>query len=258
MLDDKIKQRLKRLFAVAENDASCDNEIEQAMRYAKALMAEHQVSRDDVFEDEETGEIDISKVSFTRRFRYSRYTSICAWESWLCKFITAFVPGTGYYISRGEIRRNNGGMVVGKGEKATQIVFFGPSDDIAFCCEVWDEVVFVIQTAATLRFGEALSRGDAASYAEGFASMLFLVNQKQDDEVKDQAKTDSKALIVVNRSVALVDGGKKWLKDEHKVNLKSCKGATSAAAKNVSAFAQGQSEGRNYKPASEKKAGYLA
>ena len=258
MIDDKIKQRLKRLFAVAENDASCDNEIEQAMRYAKSLMNQHQVTRDDVFEDEDTGEVDITKVEFTRRHRYSAYSSICAWESWLCRFITEFVPGTGYYVNRGEIRRNNAGMVSGLGEKCTRVTFFGPTDDINFCLEVWDEVVMVIQTAATLRFGQALARGSAAAYAEGFASSLYLVNKKQDDETKEAAKTDSKALIVVNRSVALVDGGKKWLKEKHGVQLRKGSGSRSAASKDIEAFAQGQADGKEYKPASEKRAGYLA
>ena len=53
MIDQAIIQRIKYLFAVAENDASADGEIENALRAARNLMNAHQISRDDVFESED-------------------------------------------------------------------------------------------------------------------------------------------------------------------------------------------------------------
>lgn len=43
-----IKEKIRRLLAVAENHASADAEIESAMRVATQLMAVHQLSREDI------------------------------------------------------------------------------------------------------------------------------------------------------------------------------------------------------------------
>lgn len=250
MLDDKIKSQLKKLFAVAENDASADGEIANALRSAKNLMDLHQISREDVFEQD--GEVNTINVQYADVTRYSRYTSICAWESYLCRFISEFVEGTGYYVRRGQIKRNKAGMATNK--KATQITFYGAQTDVIFCGELWDEVSLFIEAAANLRFGSALARGAAAAYAEGFAKGLWEANKR---ETQKQALTsDSRALVVQNRGLALKEGGRNWLA-ERGIHLSKGRSTTSAATKSWDAFQQGKADGKNYQPSSQKRAGYL-
>ncbi len=252
---DNVKVLLKKLFAVADNDASTDGEIEAAMAIAKTLMARHQIEREDVFEDED-GEVNVTKVVYGRRFRYSLYVSICAWESYVCRFITDFVPGTGYYVQRGALRRNHAGMA--SQGKTTLITFFGPEEDIEFCCDIFDEIVCFIQAAARLRFGSALSRGNAAAYAEGFASGLCSANEKQTEKLKHASQSgDSHALIVVNRSLAIKDGAKDWLRQEQGVRLVTGRASRSAAHHSMAAYTQGRSDGAQYRPGVQRKAGYL-
>lgn len=252
---ENVKALLKKLFAVADNDASTDGEIEAAMAIATTLMARHQIERDDVFEDED-GEVNVTNVVYGKRSRYSLYVSICAWESYLCRFITEFVPGTGYYIHRGAVRRNKAGMATSS--KATLITFYGSEADIEFCCDLFDEVVCFIRAAAHLRFGAALSRGEAAAYAEGFASGLCSANEKAAEGIKQASRSgDSHALIVVNRTLAIKDGAKDWLKQEHGVRLVKGRASRSAERHSYGAYSQGRSDGAQYRPGSQRKAGYL-
>lgn len=251
-MNEELKTRLKRLFAVAENDASCDGEINNAMLAAKNIMDQHQISREDVRETEDG--VDTTNVVYADNCRYSMYTSICAWESLLCKFVTQFVPGAGYYISRGQIRRNTAGMASNK--TATKIIFYGPREDVVFCCEIWDEVNLFIQAAARLHYGKALARGKAASYAEGFAEALYEANKEEVEKMEDESTSDCHALVVVNRSLAIRKGGKEWLASKG-VNLRKGLGPRSAAGKSEGAYNQGKADGGSYQPAAQKRAGYL-
>lgn len=252
-MQEQIKDRLRKLFRVAENDASCDGEIESAMALANQLMSAHQITRDDVFEDE-NGEVNLDKVTYGQTQRYSLYTSICAWESYLCKFITEFIPGTGYYVKRGTLKRNKAGMVT-QG-KATLIVFYGAQTDVEFAAEIFDEVTVFVQAAARLRYGSALARGEAAAYAEGFAVALYEAHKQEAKKLENTS--DSKALIVVNRGLALREGGRNWLREEKGIRLSKGSGCRSQSGKSTAAYKQGQQDGKDYKPAATKTNGYLS
>lgn len=251
---DQVKDKLKKLFAVAENDASADGEVENAMAAASALMNAHQITRDDITEDD-NGEVDVSKLEYGRHDRYSRYSSLTAWETIICHFIKEFVPGCGYYIEKSVERRNAHGMA--SGGKATKITFYGPDADARFCCDIFDEVVYFIAAASKLRFGSALARGAAASYAEGFARGLYDANHKEQAKLTQASKSDSTALVVVNRSLAVRKASKTWLATEHGVRLGRARSARSAAHKSTSAYNQGKEDGANYNVGSTRKAGYL-
>ena len=251
MDQDKIKSMLKKLFAVAENDASADGEIANALASARNLMSAHQIERDDVFEDD-NGDVQLT-VKYGQAYAYSMYTSLCAWESYLSKFITEFVPGTGYYIETGMVRRNSAGMAT-KG-RCTRIIFYGPDIDVRFAAEIFEEVRTFIIAAARLRFGNALSRGQAAAYAEGFAYGLWQENKTQVKQLEQSS--DSTALVVVNRGLAIKKGGQTWLAEEHNIKLHSAGRRQSQAGKSGEAYAQGRTDGKTYQPTSTKKAGYL-
>lgn len=237
---DKVKDKLKKLFAVAENDASADGEIANAMRAAAALMAAHQISREDIT-DNDDGSVN---VTFAKYSRYSRYTVITMWELILCRFISEFVHGSGFYIERNVMRTNKYGMATNK--RATKITFYGASTDAEFCCDVFDEVVYVIEAAAQLRYGSALSRGEAAVYAEGFAEGLHQANKVEVAQL--QKTSDSTALMVVNRALAVKQAGRDWVQKEIGLKLVKSKGVKSLAFKSKEAYAQGKADGAAYQP----------
>ena len=252
MLDDKIKQRLRALFNTAENDASAEGEIDNALRAAKIMMDLHQVSRDDVFQDE-AGEFNLENVEYNDTERYSMYTSLCQWENLVCHFIIGFVPTCNFYMKRGVVVRNQFGRPL-KGKK-TRITFYGPELDAVFCGELFDEVSVFIQTVAKLRYGTALARGDAASYAEGFASGLYYANNKEVQKISQHS--DATALVVVEQSKAIRKAAKGWLTEKGIRVRKGGRGPASAGANNIDAYSQGKTDGKGYQPGSTKKAGLL-
>ena len=68
MDQDKVKSMLKKLFAVAENDASADGEIANALASARNLMSAHQIERDDVVGNIESRRVTgQAEVNFTPR-----------------------------------------------------------------------------------------------------------------------------------------------------------------------------------------------
>jgi len=255
MIDDKIKIRLKRLFAVAENDASTDGEIENAMRAARNLMSQHQIERDDIFETDD-GEVCTTNVVFGRSSCYSMYSSICSWESYICRFISDFVGNVGFYIQNGILRRNSAGMAT-KG-KATKITFYGPELDVQFCIELYDEICCFVTASAKLKFGNALARGEAAAYAEGFAHGLWEANKKETRVLEEASQGgDKNALMVINRSLTVKKDAKKWLSTECGLKLGKGRPLPSMALKDFGAYAEGKSDGADYKPASRRKARLL-
>lgn len=253
MTNDQVKQRLRKLFAVADNDAASQGEIDNAMAIASSIMRANAITREDI--EENDGEIRTDKVNYGRRFVYSRFTSLTAWENCLAFFVTEFVPGCGWYRTTGKYRKDAFGKRTGG--KATLITFYGPDEDVQLCLEVWHEVVLFVTSAAQLRYGNALARGEAAAYAEGFGRGLYAANKRDLEKLEDQSKSDSNALIVVNRTLAIKEGGVDWLKEEHEIELQTGGKITSQRRKNRSAYAQGKQDGAGYKPGSKKRAGYL-
>lgn len=248
---EKVKVMLKNLFEVAEGDTSTDGEIENALVAASNLMSAYQIERDDIVDTDDGLELNIT---YGKARTYSMYTSIRAWESYLCHFIDDFVPGVDHYIQRKRLRRNKAGMAIGG--KATLIIFYGPELDVQFALEVFEEVRTFIQAAATLRYGKALAQGQAAAYAEGFAAVLYHANVKQQQQLSKQATSDSTALVVVSRALAIKEGAENWLREQG-TDLGKDKGTTSAAYRDFGAYEQGQKDGKNYEPTSTKKAGLL-
>ena len=55
MVDTSIKEKIKKLLRVAENDAATEGEIDNAVRAARALMLKHSIEVGDVKEKESDG-----------------------------------------------------------------------------------------------------------------------------------------------------------------------------------------------------------
>lgn len=251
MNTDAVKDRLRKLFAIADNDAASQGEIDNALAIASSIMRANAITREDVTEDERG--VNTSKVEYGKRTVKTLYKSLTKWESYLANFITEFVPGCGHYRSK-VAKHTPFGRCTGS---ESVIVFYGPEQDVQLCEEIWHEVILFVQSAARLRYGTALARGEAAAYAEGFGRGLWEANKKDLEKLEDQSRSDCNALIVVNRSLAIKDGGKDWLKEKHGVRLSKGNRITSQQDKNRYAYNQGRSDGAGYKPGAKKKAGYL-
>ena len=250
---ENVKSKLKKLFAVAENDASADGEIANAMSAAMGLMAAYHLTREDIVEDSQ-GQVDLNNINYVRKTLYSKYSALTGWESQLCTFVRDFVGTVGVYVTPKVARRNKHGMATGG--TVTAINYYGPEKDVQFAIEVFDELVHFISAAATLRYGSALSRGKAAAYAEGF--VRGLKDAQEEGQLRLTANnTDCRALAVVNQSLTVQKAAKKWLTET--LNVRTYKGSKkrSQADKNQAGYNQGRNDGKNYTVGARPRAGYL-
>jgi hypothetical protein len=119
----------------------------------QSLMLEHNLSRQDIVDDE-----NISRVGFTKRACPLNGTRCCNWESMLANYLGQEVfPTVQHYRDRHGHR--------------TMFWFYGPVDDVQQTLELFREMLITIATAARLKYG-SYARGSGASYAEGYVRGL--------------------------------------------------------------------------------------
>lgn len=256
---DNIKARIKQCFAVADNDASCDSEIFQAIKVANSLMARHNLERGDVFESED-GEINLDNMTFDRRSIYTlRDKSLVYWESQLARFIVQLVPTCKFYFERGQIKRNEHGMAVG--DHVCRINFYGPRDDSQWCVELFNDISQHMLAVAILKFGKktGMLQGNGAGYCEGFVASLLESHIEENDRLT-QSNGETKALIVKadERALVIQNASMGWLREEHGVKLKTTRRKSYGCGHSRDrAFSEGREDGKNYDMPG-RKAGYIA
>lgn len=96
MTKESIVSKIKKLMAIADDDASSDNEIEVALNVAKKLMDNHHLTEDDLAHEPDD---DYAKVRESEKglFRCFLGKMIFTWENNLGFFVSDFV-GCPWYI----------------------------------------------------------------------------------------------------------------------------------------------------------------
>lgn len=248
-----VKERVRRLLAIAEDDAAADAEIEQAMLMARRYMASYQLERDDIVERGD--ELDLSRIEWGDCFRPYRQTRRASlWESLLATWVCDFVGTVKSYQSSRFVETRLGKRTMCKG-----LIFYGPTNDAVFAAEVFEEVQEVVATLAYHRYG-AIFRGDGGSYSEGFVDGLRDQLQDAKDVDRDSSDEQTRALAVVQdqRQLAIVDGARNWLADVKGIKLRHGHGLSGVnAGFNSNAHGQGRSEGRKYSVGSTRRAGNI-
>jgi hypothetical protein len=172
------------------------------MRMMQNLMLKHNLSRNDIVEDD-----DASHVGMTRRACPLNGRRCCQWESNLAHYMTSEIfPTVQSYRDR-------------QGHR-TLFWFYGPAEDVQQTIELFREILMTIATAARLKYG-GYSRGSGASYAEGYVHGL---PRSHRNESNDETIMSEEALIHA-RTLAIHSEATRWLDIECDIQLQSCRGS---------------------------------
>ncbi|EMI17165.1 hypothetical protein RMSM_05910 [Rhodopirellula maiorica SM1] len=203
---DKILHRLRALDSTANNHASTEGEKRNALRMMQNLMLRHNLSREDIHDDD-----NVESVCFTRRACPVNGRRACAWEKWLAAYLVKEIfPMTGWYFGV-------------KGNR-TLFWFYGPVEDVENCITLFRELLLTIATAAQLQY-RGHSRGSGASYAEGYVRGLPRHNSPDDSNTTQPSDVVSETALVHARTMAVQDAARKWLRLECGVSIVTTHGS---------------------------------
>ncbi|MCC9656022.1 DUF2786 domain-containing protein [Rhodopirellula halodulae] len=202
---EKILKRLRALDTTASNHASTEGEKRNALRMMQSLMLRHNLSRDDITDDD-----NVENVSYTRMACPVNGRRACTWEKSLAAYVCdEMFPMVQWYYGRKQNR--------------TLFWFYGPVDDVQNCIALFRELLLTIATAAQLQYG-GYSRGSGASYAEGYVRGM----PKQLSEPAPETSADhifSQSALIHVRTLAVHQAALDWLRLECGISLVTTRGS---------------------------------
>ncbi|MCC6508652.1 MAG: DUF2786 domain-containing protein, partial [Pirellulaceae bacterium] len=229
---DKILRRLRALDNTASNSASTEGEKHNALRMMHDLMLRHNLSRDDIVDDD-----NVEGVQFTRRACPLNSRRACTWEIMLARYIVEEIfPTVQWYSST-------------RGHR-TMIWYYGPRSDVENCLAVFRELLLTIATSAMLQYG-GYTRGSGASYAEGYVSGLPRSSTADENNSASSSGSSTSSVVserslIQTRTLVLHGAATKWLDSECNVRLttsrRSGRGQRDPAAAN-----RGREHGASHK-----------
>jgi hypothetical protein len=244
---NQIRNRIRLLLNLAENDAATEGEIENAIRFARRLMDAHHLSEDECKNDPHAQAADEERGAMGKTEALSVGESLCSWERRLSAFVKQLVGGVDCYITSSQLRRTDAGAIRydenGRMMIKGSVVFYGLDEEARLATEIHDDLAATIAAMARLKFGGAL-RGAGRSYGDGFVDGLHskLRDAKQQDE---STSSESRALVVRSAEVAKRkrENANNWLKNECGISLVSA-GRSRAYSSNEGAYSSGHRDGR--------------
>ena len=199
---DRILHRLRSLDNTASNHASTEGEKRNALRMMQSLMLRHNLSREDISDDD-----NVESVSFTRVACPVNGRRACTWEKSLAAYLTDEIfPMTQWYHGT-------------KGHR-TLFWFYGPRTDVSNCISLFKEMLLTIATSAKLQYG-GFTRGSGASYAEGYVRGL---PQHGSEQKHDTDSIISETALIHARVLAMHSAARNWLRIECGISLVSTRG----------------------------------
>jgi len=243
---NRIREKLAKLLALGEDNSASQGEIDNALSMASAMMAKHNLTRDDI----DMSAVDpIAKVAFGRHWAFSKGASLTTWECVLCNFTVSFIGTVKYYQSKGmAVRRRGIAETDARGDirTATGVAFYGCDEDAECAATLFEELRDAAATMAIIRWG-GWARGDGAAYAEGFALGIQSANTKAALALKNgDAQTTALMLVSEKMQLAIQEKGTEWLATTHKVNLSKGRARSFSRSGSGEARAEGRRDGSNY------------
>lgn len=248
--NDKIKDRVRKLLNLANDPAAFDREIENAMRFARRLMLQHNITEQELGTPRDPHEV-AAETEYAQADAFSFGSNISNWECFLMSAISKLVGTVGAYkTSETRTKKTTAGTIVfdakGQPQEGKRVVFYGPAEDARDASELFAEWVNVIAAMARLRYGGCF-RGDGRSYAEGFAQALLLsVQNIQKKEVKEIAAESTGRALVIRNAFCLIEAkkarGAEWLRQELGIKLRKTSGNVNR--NNPDAFGAGMNDGK--------------
>ena len=188
---NKIKQRIQDLLAVAENRASTEGEVTNAMRFAEILMRKHNLERSDI-KPKSDGTFDIDDVKMNKQFVTLVGVKRTQWELALANMVQNFVGTVNFFSSTDEMRLEPNGAPVDSDLHGPMFgaatAFYGPKEDVQLACQLFRDMGLRIAHYGKTKFG-GFARGPGASYCQGFVSGLREANQRVEREKIEQKDT---------------------------------------------------------------------
>lgn len=222
--NEAIKNKLRKLLALANDPAAFEGEKGNALRFARRLMVQHNITKESIGENPRDRAKTASEFEYSQQFVYTFGRDMSKWEGTLLHAITELVGSVQHYRTSEKVPKMNdhGGIEKGpRGEDrtVTKLVYYGPTQEAKDAVELHNEWVYIIVAMARLKYGSYV-RGGARSYCEGFAYGLFTQVKKIQQEEKQSTSRDlvlvgANQLMDAKRQFAL-----EWLKQEQNVKLK--------------------------------------
>jgi Protein of unknown function (DUF2786) len=193
---DKVLHRLRSLDNTANNSASTEGEKRNALRMMQNLMLRHNLSREDISDDDNTDTMRFTRIACPVNGRRA-YN----WEKDLAAYLVAEIfPLTNWYFGT-------------KGNR-TLFWFYGPMDDVKNCISLFRELLLTITASAYLQYG-SYSRGSGASYAEGYVRGL----PRHENAGSSSAAIVSETALMHARTLAVKRSARDWLRLECGVKI---------------------------------------
>lgn len=214
----EIKDRIRKLLNLANDHGAQQGEIDNALRFARRLMLDNQLSEEDLGKDPHdiAAEVEYSleQVGLVGR-------RISCWESELAHVICKLVGGVGHYSCWDAARTREGTLIFdrnGQKQFGTVFKFYGAKEDVSDTTQLYQEWAVTISACARMRYGGAL-RGAGKDYASGFVRGMWnqltaILQQEQIESETSTALTVRREVMLEKRKLALA-----WLKDVQGVVL---------------------------------------
>ncbi len=251
MTDCEIKDRIRKLLNVAKDDAATEGEIDNALRFAKALLSKHHLDEADLVQEPEDQWKQIEAADRAQVFA-SIGKKFYTWENHLATFAAEFIGGVGVYRDsrRDKIARTPRGIVILNDQeepyKGVRFCFYGIAEDSMMAAELFHEMRLTIRAMSRLRWGTCYTK-DGGTYAEGFVIGLFTkIQQAEQVQRKIAVEQGGTALILIERRQDLIKRKKQtadtWLRKSLGLKLRTRRGSGGANGSS-GAFSEGRQDG---------------
>lgn len=188
----KIKDKIRKLLAIAADDTVADGEIAAAMRLAEAALEKYHLDRVDIEADSLHENIPLQET-MGRTASQPLGPRLTIWESTLCQAVLKLVGSVGCYYNKQFASKGT----FKKPTLSAVVTWYGPAEDAKLASELFDEWGSVICTIATGRFGGHANK-EGARYAYGFASSLL---------EKANAVASNRTRLITSSTTAIVKSG---------------------------------------------------
>jgi len=243
---ERIADKIRKLLAIASDDAASEAEIQNAMNFAAKMMAAHHLTEDDLSHEPDDDYKKVDKSEFGDRRSYVGRKAF-HWEMVLATFVSRFVGVPVYRDNQLRIVRNRRGIAQmdekDNPRKGKSVVFYGVDEDAAIAAELYDELRGLIASMAVIRFA-SVYKGDGGMYSEGFVSGLFSQLKKAKNLENNSGST---AMILVARRDDLIKykekAAKNWLSKSQGIRVSKRGGQTRGARGSREAFSEGKADG---------------
>ncbi len=229
--NEKIKDKIRKLLNLANNEAAFEGEARNAMSFARRLMIQHNIPEDSLGNPQDR----YTTVNDTIYAECNAYTfgrDMTKWESTLMHAIDLLIGTTSHYRTRDKVKKMNAHGKVehgprGEDRTVSRLVFYGPVEDARDAVEIFNEWVHIIVTVSKMKYGSYV-RGGARSYCEGFAWGLYtnMKQMREEEKAAENVYKGGSALVVFN-AINLMEEKRKgavvWLAKEKHIKIRTGK-----------------------------------